>query len=96
MKKIKKYSFWTGLSAAVIILFNALGKAFGFTIDNQIIEEVIMAVCGVLVALGIVCLPVKEEQEKSEKEEQTQGEKIEETKESAQTEIKNKEDNGLK
>ena len=63
MKKIKKYSFWTGLSAAVVILVNALGKAFGFSIDNQIVEEIIMAICGVLVALGIVCLPVNTKQE---------------------------------
>lgn len=56
-EKIKKYSFWTGISAAVVMLCTSLGKMFGFSIDNQIIEDVIMSVCGVLVALGIVCRP---------------------------------------
>lgn len=56
-EKIKKYSFWTGISAAVVMLCTSLGKAFGFSIENQVIEDIIMSICGVLVALGIVCLP---------------------------------------
>ena len=59
-EKIKKYSFWTGLSAAVIMLLTALGKCFGFSIDNKIVEDIIMSICSVLVALGIVCVPKKE------------------------------------
>ena len=61
-QKIKSYSFWTGLSAAVVMLANAIGKACGFTIDNQVVEDVIMSICGVLVALGIVCMPIKVEE----------------------------------
>ena len=56
-EKITKYSFWTGLSAAMVVLCTTVGKAFGFSIDNQIVEDIIMSVCGVLVALGIVCRP---------------------------------------
>ena len=95
MKKIKKYSFWTGLSAAVVMLLNSLSKAFDFSIDNQIVEDVIMAICGVLVALGIVCLPVKEEQE--EKEEQTKEVKtIEKTDQNEQKIEETNKDNEIK
>lgn len=57
--RIKQYSFWTGLSAAVVMLANELAKCFGFSIDNAMIENVIMSICGVLVALGVVCMPIK-------------------------------------
>ena len=52
--KFRSYSFWVSLSAAVIILLNALGKLMGFTIENKIVEDVIMSVAGLLVVLGIV------------------------------------------
>ena len=53
-KKFKNYSFWVSLSASVIILLNVLGKIFGFQIENQIVEDCIMAVAGLLVVLGVV------------------------------------------
>lgn len=56
-EKIKTYSFWTGLSASVVLLVNAIAKCFGFSIDDQLIEDIIMSICGVLVALGFVCAP---------------------------------------
>ena len=53
MKKFKQlisnYGFWTGLSAAVIMLATSISKAFGVSIDNKVIEDIIMSVCGVLV-----------------------------------------------
>ena len=60
-ERIKKYSFWTGLSAALVVLFGVISKCFGFSIDNQQIEDIVMGVCGVLMALGIVCRPTKKE-----------------------------------
>ena len=66
-EKIKKYSFWTGLCGAFVIVSNVIAKNFGFTIDNKIVEDVIMSICGVLVALGIVSAPV-EEKPKEEKQ----------------------------
>ncbi len=66
-KKIRSYSFWVSLSSAVIILLNALGKAFGFSIQNQVVEDCIMAVAGVLVVLGIVSMN-KKESDKSNQE----------------------------
>ena len=66
--KIKKYSFWTGLSAAVVMLCNAIAKCFGFSINDQIIEDVIMSICGVLVAFGVVCMPIKKDTEEAQEE----------------------------
>ena len=66
--KIKKYSFWTGLSAAVVMLCNAIAKCFGFSINDQMIEDVIMSICGVLVAFGVVCMPIKNETQTSQEE----------------------------
>ena len=71
---IKKYSFWTGLSGAVVIFANALAKCFGFEIDNVIIEDIIMSICGVLVAMGIVCAPIKTETQECLQETQQQDE----------------------
>lgn len=53
-KKFQNYSFWVALSGAVVILLNALGRAFGFSIENEIIENVVLSIAGVLVVLGIV------------------------------------------
>lgn len=59
--KIKSYSFWTGLSAAVILLINSLGNMFGFAIEDKLVSNIIMSICGVLVVFGVVNVPTKEE-----------------------------------
>lgn len=69
-EKIKTYSFWTGLSAAVVLLCNSIAKCFGFSIDDGFIEDIIMSICGVLVAVGFVCAP------KSQKSDTTNTEEI--------------------
>ena len=70
MKKFKKlissYGFWTGLSAAVIMLAGSIAKAFGFSINNQAIEDVIMSICGILVVFGVVSVPPKLKTDKNE------------------------------
>ncbi len=53
-KRMGDYNFWVSLSAGLIILLNAFGNAFGFSIKNQIVEDCIMAVAGMLVVFGIV------------------------------------------
>lgn len=63
MKIFKSYGFWTALAGAVVILINALGDLFGFKIESKLVENVIMAVAGVLVALGVVSMGEKKEQE---------------------------------
>ena len=70
MKKFKNlissYGFWTGLSAAVIMFAGSIAKAFGFSINNQVIEDIIMSVCGILVVFGIVSIPPSIKKDKTE------------------------------
>lgn len=55
--KIKSYGFWTALAGALVVLVEALGKCFGFSVDNEVVSGVVMAVAGVLVVLGVVAMP---------------------------------------
>lgn len=55
--KIKSFSFWTALSGAVVVLLNALGQAFGFYVNNEIVSDIIMAIAGLLVVFGVVSMP---------------------------------------
>lgn len=64
-KRIGDYGFWVSLSAAVVILLNAFGKAFGFEIENQVVEDCIMAVAGLLVVLGFVSMNVSASDKKT-------------------------------
>ena len=56
-KRIKTYKFWVALSSAVVILAKSLGEAFGFEVSQEIIDNIIMGFCGVLVVIGIVDKP---------------------------------------
>lgn len=56
-KMIKSYKFWTALAGALGLLAVSIAKIFGFTISSAVIEDAIMALCGVLVVLGIVQKP---------------------------------------
>lgn len=69
-KKFRSYSFWVSLSGAIIILLNAFGRAFGFKIENQIVEDCIMAIAGLLVVLGF-CFKSPTDEDKSENEDST-------------------------
>lgn len=79
-KKLKSYSFWTALSASVVVLCTQLGKILGIAIPTKEVEGLIMAVCGVLVALGIVCMPMEEKnkEQTSENTETNNQEAVEE------------------
>ncbi len=54
--KFKTYSFWVSLSSAVVLLINSIGRIFGFTIENQLVEDLILSFAGVLLVLGIVTM----------------------------------------
>ncbi len=54
--KIKTYSFWVSFSGALIILLNAFGRIFGWQIENQVVEDCIMSIAGILVVFGIVTM----------------------------------------
>ena len=85
--KIKSYGFWTALAGAVVVLINALGKAFGFSIDNEVVTNVIMAIAGVLVVLGVVTMSKGEDGNQQEgKSEETDAESESETLSSAEDE----------
>ncbi len=60
---IRSYSFWTALAGALGILASAIGRAFSFKIEEKIISDIVMAVAGVLVAVGIVNLPSQQADE---------------------------------
>ena len=65
-KKFRSYSFWISLSGAIILLINALGRAFGFSIENQLVEDIVLSIAGVLVVLGLVTMDVKPNDEEKE------------------------------
>ena len=54
--KMKSYSFWVSFSGALIVLLNAFGKLLGFSIENKVVEDCVMAVAGILIVLGIVTM----------------------------------------
>lgn len=56
-EKLKSYSFWSALSGAIVIFVNALGKIFGFSVEDELISGLIMAIAGVLVVFGVVTMP---------------------------------------
>lgn len=60
--KIKSFGFWTALAGALVVLLKALGSAFGFHIQEQLVEDIVMAVAGVLVVFGVVTMPKSDEQ----------------------------------
>ena len=55
--RIKSYKFWVSLSGAVVVLVRTLGDAFGFLVDETVVNNIIMGFCGVLVAIGLVEKP---------------------------------------
>ena len=61
MKKFRNYGFWISLTGAVILLLQTVGKYFGFSVNSEMISEIVTCVCGILVLLGILIKPVDEE-----------------------------------
>lgn len=55
-QKFRSYGFWVSLSSALIVLLNALGRVFGFSIQNQIVEDVILSIASFLAVFGIVSM----------------------------------------
>lgn len=54
--KIKSYGFWVSFSSSLIVLLTALGKLFGFSVENQLVEDCVMSIASVLAVLGIVTM----------------------------------------
>jgi uncharacterized membrane protein len=72
MKKFKSYGFWSALAGAVTLRVNVLGKYFSFSIADEMINDIIMAVAGVLVVLGVVSMPNNETTENKTDEKTTE------------------------
>ena len=68
MNKFKSFGFWTALAGAVTVLASALGRCFGFSVDNALINDVIMAIAGLLVVLGVVTMPKKQDKQDNSEE----------------------------
>lgn len=62
---IKTYSFWSTLAGAIVVLVQVLGRIFNFIAPNDLVHDLIIAIAGVLVALGIVTMPKAENKELS-------------------------------
>ena len=56
---IKSYSFWTAFAGSLGLLVVSIAKIFGYEITAAGIEEIVMALCGVLIVLGVVKKPKK-------------------------------------
>lgn len=100
---IKSYSFWTTLAGSLALVASAIGKAFSIKVEEKIIIDIVMAIAGVLVAVGVVTMPSDkskaDEKEDASKEEivkddaSKQGEeKLIEAAEKIQAEISQKEE----
>lgn len=65
-ERMKSYSFWVSFSGALIIFINCLGRIFNFQIENEIVEDVIMSIAGLLVVLGFVTKETKDNKDNLE------------------------------
>ena len=70
-KKFKSYSFWMSVCASVVLVINNVGRAFGFTIDNEAFTAIVDSVCGVLIVLGVLDM-TKSENKDDDNQNQTQ------------------------
>ena len=68
--RIKSYSFWTALSAGVVVLVQAIAKCFGLQIQEELISDIIMSVCGLLIVFGVVTMPKKDNSSENINEEE--------------------------
>lgn len=85
-EKLKSYSFWSALSGAIVIFVNALGKIFGFSVEDELISGLIMAIAGILVVFGVVTMPNNKEETKNNSSQQES--KLTEEKNSSEAEKK--------
>lgn len=55
--KIRTYNFWISLSSAILLFVRVIGQHFGFEIDSTLFMDIVTALCGILVVLGIIIMP---------------------------------------
>lgn len=67
--KVKSYSFWISLVSALLIVVRIVGEHFDWFINEGFIMDIVTAVCGVLVLLGILSAPSSSEKSQTNLEE---------------------------
>ena len=63
--KVRTYNFWVSLASAVLVVLHLVGEFFGFKIDSGAFMDIVTAVCGVLVVLGIIIMPTSSKSPKT-------------------------------
>ncbi|MBQ7351614.1 MAG: hypothetical protein IJW59_01935 [Clostridia bacterium] len=53
-EKIKTLSFWLGVGASIILILDCVSEIFGFAIKSEIVQNIIVTICSVLVLLGVI------------------------------------------
>ncbi len=96
-ERMKSYSFWVSFSGALIIFINCLGRIFNFQIENEIVEDVIMSIAGLLVVLGFVTKETKDNKDNLEdiEEESSEGVVSEDEQKDKEDEKKNQDKDNL-
>ena len=56
----------------MVVLVGAIGKCFGFSVEGELVSNIVMAIAGVLVVFGVVTMPQKKDEENSEEKEDEQ------------------------
>ena len=87
-EKLKSYSFWSALAGAMVIFVNALGKIFDFSVEDELISGLIMAIAGVLVVFGVVTMPSSKNESQDSFSQKQEDQVTEEEKNSSDAEKK--------
>jgi uncharacterized membrane protein len=53
-EKIRTTSFWLGVSGAIVIVIECVASLFNINIMSGVVGDIMLAVCSVLVMLGII------------------------------------------
>lgn len=56
-QRLKSYKFWLSLGSAIFLILKVIGQNFGFSVDENIFNEIFTAICSLLVLLGIIAPP---------------------------------------
>lgn len=57
MSKLKSYNFWIKLASASLLLLRIIGSKLGYEIDSILFMDIVTAVAGILVVMGIISAP---------------------------------------
>lgn len=62
----KNKTFWVSLVSIVLLMVQNLSELFGFSFNSDGVMNVVNAICGVLIVLGILNNPTKPSEVKPE------------------------------